>query len=89
MAISDTTPVSAIPLTSLEMTSKPTWIVSGSEVKKCGVTIKENYTPSLDRLEVNGSFICISFFILLSLLCVKILALYLWEIWNGFMATEL
>lgn len=52
MAISDTTPVSLIPVSVLELTSKPTWIVSGSDVKKCGVTVKENYAPSLERLEV-------------------------------------
>ena len=56
MAISDTTPVSAIPLSSLELTSKPTWVITGSEVKKCGVTIKENYCPSLERLEVSFSY---------------------------------
>lgn len=54
MAISDTTPVTSIPASVLEMTSKPTWIVVGSDVKKSGVTVKENYAPSLERLEVRG-----------------------------------
>ena len=53
MAISDTTPQSLVPLSSLELTSKLTWIVTGSEVKKSGVTIKENYCPSLERVEVS------------------------------------
>ncbi|KAI0236390.1 Neuralized-like protein 4 [Lamellibrachia satsuma] len=53
MAISDSTPVSLLPLSACELTSKVTWVISGSEVKKNGITIKENYTPSLDRLEVN------------------------------------
>ena len=52
MAISDTTPASSVPLSSLDLTSKLTWVVTGSEVKKSGVTIKENYCPSLERLEV-------------------------------------
>ncbi|WAR14180.1 NEUL4-like protein [Mya arenaria] len=54
MAISDTTPVSAIPTSVLELTAKPTWIVCGENVKKSGVTIKENYAPSLERLEVGN-----------------------------------
>ena len=56
MAISDTTPASSVPTSSLDLTSKLTWIVSGSEVKKCGATIKENYCPSLERLEVKILF---------------------------------
>ena len=52
MAISDTTPASSVPVSSLDLTSKLTWLVTGSEVKKSGVTIKENYCPSLERLEV-------------------------------------
>ena len=55
MAISDTTPQSLVPLSSLELTSKLTWIVTGSEVKKSGVTIKENYCPSLERVEVSNN----------------------------------
>ncbi|XP_041377381.1 neuralized-like protein 4 [Gigantopelta aegis] len=54
MAISDCTPVSQVPSLAEELTSKITWIVSGSEVKKCGVTIKENYAPSLERLEIGN-----------------------------------
>ena len=52
MSISDSTPVSILPATILDFKAKPTWIVCGSEVKRNGVTIKENYAPSLDRLEV-------------------------------------
>ncbi|KAK3603483.1 hypothetical protein CHS0354_030324 [Potamilus streckersoni] len=51
MAISDTTPVSLIPLSSIDLTLKTTWIVTGSEVKRSGVVIKENYAASLERLE--------------------------------------
>ncbi|XP_067658409.1 neuralized-like protein 4 isoform X2 [Haliotis asinina] len=54
MAISDSTPLSQIPASAEEITSKVTWIVSGSEVKKSGKTIKENYAPSLERLEVGN-----------------------------------
>ena len=54
MAISDSTPVSLLPQSACELTSKVTWVISGSEVKKNGVTVKENYTPSLDRLEVGS-----------------------------------
>ena len=56
MAISDSTPVSLLPQSACELTSKVTWVISGSEVKKNGVTVKENYTPSLDRLEVGEWF---------------------------------
>ena len=56
MAISDSTPVSLLPQSACELTSKVTWVISGSEVKKNGVTVKENYTPSLDRLEVGSWF---------------------------------
>ncbi|KAL3861342.1 hypothetical protein ACJMK2_007378 [Sinanodonta woodiana] len=52
MAISDTTPVSLIPLSSIDLTLKTTWIVTGSEVKRSGVVIKENYAASLERIEV-------------------------------------
>jgi len=53
MAISDTTSASSIPVSVLEMTSKPTWIIVGSDVKKSGVTVKENYAPSLERIDVS------------------------------------
>ena len=59
MAISDTTPASSVPLSSLDLTSKLTWVVTGSEVKKSGVTIKENYCPSLERLEVSLYQFCV------------------------------
>ncbi|KAJ8320441.1 hypothetical protein KUTeg_002028 [Tegillarca granosa] len=51
LAISDSTSVSLIPARAVELTSKVTWVVTGSEVRKNGVVIKENYTPSLERLE--------------------------------------
>jgi len=53
MAVSDSTLPSAIPKAGTELTVKPTWIVTGSEVKKNGVTIKENYAPCLERIEVD------------------------------------
>jgi hypothetical protein len=52
MAVSNSTPVSSVPSSALELKLKSAWIVAGSEVKKNGVTIKENYVPSLERLEV-------------------------------------
>ncbi|XP_064610379.1 neuralized-like protein 4 [Liolophura sinensis] len=54
MAISDTTPLSLIPATAHDLNTKVTWIVSGSEVMKNGVVIKENYAPSLERLQVGS-----------------------------------
>ncbi|XP_033763671.1 neuralized-like protein 4 [Pecten maximus] len=52
LAISDTTPISSIPSSALALTTKLTWIVTSSEVRKSGIVIKENYAPSLERLEV-------------------------------------
>ena len=52
MAISDSTPLSVVPANATDMKSKITWIMSGSEIKKNGITIRENYAPSLERLEV-------------------------------------
>ena len=31
--------------------------MSGSEIKKNGITVKENYAPSLERLEVKNTFL--------------------------------
>ena len=53
MAISDSTSPSIVPPAAGELRSKVTWVVSGSEVKRNGFTIKENYAPSLERLEVS------------------------------------
>ncbi len=53
MAISDSTPLSVVPANAVDMKSKTTWIMSGSEVRKNGVIVKENYGPSLERLEVS------------------------------------
>ncbi len=53
MAISDTTPPTSLPAVATDLLAKPTWIICGSEVRKSGVVIKENYGPSLDRLEVS------------------------------------
>ncbi|GFR92101.1 neuralized-like protein 4 [Elysia marginata] len=52
MAISDTSSTVNIPATADLITSRVTWVVSGSEVKKCGTVIKHNYAPSLQRLQV-------------------------------------
>ena len=56
MAISDSTPLSVVPANATDMKSKTTWIMSGSEIKKNGITIKENYAPSLERLEVSLNY---------------------------------
>ena len=53
MAISESTLPSAVPKVATDLRAKPTWIVTGSEVKKNGVTIKENYAPCLERIEVH------------------------------------
>ncbi|XP_013418958.1 neuralized-like protein 4 [Lingula anatina] len=57
MAISDTTPTSHLTprATDLRSKAKVTWVVCGSEVKKNGVTVKENCAPSLERLEIGDT----------------------------------
>ncbi|KAK7486086.1 hypothetical protein BaRGS_00022695 [Batillaria attramentaria] len=52
MAISDTTSPAQIPATADQITSKVTWIISGSSVKKNSHVIKENYAPAMERLQV-------------------------------------
>ncbi len=52
MAISDSTPLSLVPANATDMKAKTTWIMTGSEIKKNGLCVKENYAPSLERLEV-------------------------------------
>jgi neuralized-like protein 4 len=42
-----------IPASALDLTSKLTWLITGSEVRKNGFVIKENYAPALERLEVS------------------------------------
>ena len=54
MAISDCTPVSLLPASLAELQSKVTWFISGANVLKNGKVIRENYTPSLDRLDVGS-----------------------------------
>ena len=61
MAISDSTPLSVVPANATDMKSKITWIMTGSEIKKNGITIKENYAPSLERLEVSIIFLEFSY----------------------------
>ena len=53
MAISDSTPVSLLPNWLCDLKSKATWYVTRSESHKSGITVKENYCPSLERLCVN------------------------------------
>ena len=53
MAISDNLPTSILPDSAVDLRSKVTWVVCGSEVRKNGEVIKENYAASLDRLEVS------------------------------------
>ncbi|CAI9734857.1 Hypothetical predicted protein [Octopus vulgaris] len=54
LSITDTTTQNLLPESIEGLTSKPTWVVSGSDVKKNGVVIRENYVPSLDRLQVEN-----------------------------------
>jgi len=54
LVISDNTPLSILPSCAQELRSKVTWLVSGSEVKKNGEVTRENYCPSLHRLEVGN-----------------------------------
>uniref|UniRef100_A0A0L8HEA4 NHR domain-containing protein n=1 Tax=Octopus bimaculoides TaxID=37653 RepID=A0A0L8HEA4_OCTBM len=54
LSITDTTTQNLLPESIEGLTSKPTWVVSGSDVKKNGVVIRENYVPSLDRLQVDN-----------------------------------
>ena len=55
MVICDDTPSTILPVNAAELRSKVTWLVTGSHVKKNGVVIKENYVPSLEKLEVSMS----------------------------------
>ncbi|XP_025081591.1 neuralized-like protein 4 isoform X2 [Pomacea canaliculata] len=52
MAISDTTSPAQVPSSADQITSKITWIVSGTTVQKCGALIKDNYAPALERLQI-------------------------------------
>ncbi|XP_076451881.1 neuralized-like protein 4 isoform X3 [Babylonia areolata] len=54
MAISDSTSPAQVPPSADLITSKVTWLVTGSSVLKCGQVIKENYSPALDRLQVGS-----------------------------------
>lgn len=54
MAISDTTSPAQVPSSADQITSKITWIVSGTTVQKCGALIKDNYAPALERLQVRS-----------------------------------
>ena len=55
MAISDSSSTVNIPATADQIVSKVTWVVAGSNVKKNGNVIKDNYAPSLERLQVVNS----------------------------------
>ena len=59
MAISDTTSPAQVPPSADQITSKVTWVVTGSSVLKCGQVIKENYAPALERLQVGGGVVCV------------------------------
>lgn len=50
LAISDSTSFAILPSQATDLKAKTTWVVTGSEVRKNGVVVKENYGPSLDRL---------------------------------------
>ncbi|CAH1773995.1 unnamed protein product [Owenia fusiformis] len=50
MVLTDSTN-SLLPASASGLQTKSTWLVSGSTVKKNGVVLKENYAPSLERLE--------------------------------------
>ena len=56
MAISDTTSPAQVPPSADQITSKVTWVVTGSTVLKCGQVMRENYAPALERLQVRVFF---------------------------------
>ena len=47
-------PVTGLPASVLELRSKVTWLVTGSEVRRNGLLQKQNYGCSLERLGVSG-----------------------------------
>ena len=53
LTINNNTPWSVLPASALDFRSKATWLVTGSQVRKCQQVISENYVASLDRLEVS------------------------------------
>lgn len=53
LSVTDSTVHTLLPESIEDLTSKATWVVSGSDVKKNGTVIRENYVPSLDRLQVS------------------------------------
>lgn len=57
MAISDTTSPAQVPPSADQITSKVTWVVTGSTVLKCGQVMRENYAPALERLQVRFCFV--------------------------------
>lgn len=54
LSVTDSTVHTLLPESIEDLTSKATWVVSGSDVKKNGTVIRENYVPSLDRLQVGN-----------------------------------
>ena len=53
LSVNDNMPHSVLPANALQMRSKPSWIMSGSQITRCGVTLINNYAPSLHRLDVS------------------------------------
>ncbi|XP_066296523.1 neuralized-like protein 4 isoform X1 [Branchiostoma lanceolatum] len=50
----EVTPTANLPPSAIDLRSKVTWVMSGSSIKRNGLMLKENYAPTLDRLEVGG-----------------------------------
>ncbi|XP_077998138.1 neuralized-like protein 4 [Glandiceps talaboti] len=51
---SELLPVNSLPAAACEFPAKVTWLMQGSEIKENGITVKENYGTTLDRLEVGN-----------------------------------
>lgn len=54
LSITDSTGPTMLPESLDELTSRATWAVGGSDVRKNGTVVQENYVPSLYRLQVGN-----------------------------------
>ncbi|XP_033095414.1 neuralized-like protein 4 [Anneissia japonica] len=53
--VPETPPSHALPNYAVDIKSRATWLLQGSDVKRNGVVVKENYTGSVVRLEVGST----------------------------------
>ena len=51
-SVSESTPISLLPASTAQLTSRPTWVVSSYEAHSCGKKRSTHYASCFDRLEV-------------------------------------